>query len=204
MTNEYTHQDVLGELWLAIREAKICSDFGQFFDMMTNKILSNFLIRDSLLNRYSIQILRSVIDKSKRISEETKTFNIGNVLCEKFFSVAETFLSDKPSLKIRSELLQSISSFFLDDQSHNYIENAHTILEKLQSINQHNNQVDALRFTYDLLGICSAISNRKIFAAVVRVFYPRSKLLFEMLGRGILADPQLLNVILDYYSELLR
>lgn len=77
-------------------------------------------------------------------------------------------------------------------------------MSKIQILNYNGNSVDALRFMYDLLGVSSAISNRKIFTAVVRVFYPKAKVLLEGLGESILRDSQLLGVVLDFYAELLR
>lgn len=109
--------NVQDDAWAAICAAKICSSFEEFFDMATNKILSNFMLGDLLVSRYSIQVLKVVIDKTKRVTEELKESNLHLFLSEKLFGVADAFLSDKKALKTRSELLQAIASIHFDDYS---------------------------------------------------------------------------------------
>lgn len=190
------------EAWTQVLSIGIFDSYNKFFGILSDKILSNFRLNDHLLSRYSVQVMRAVVEKTKKMVEVSKQAEMLHGLAEKLFGVIDQLLSSPKHMKIRSELIQLLAVIYLDDVSEDYIENAKMLMSKLDLLSLRENGVVLLHFLNDSLGLITTINNRKIFATCIRIFYPKIRSLLQSQGSNIMADSSLVCIILDFYSAL--
>lgn len=179
--------------------------FAQFFDTTTDKILGNLEYRVVPISEHSIAVLRVLIEKIKKVF---KGKSRSNPLIDNFTSKLQginfSVLSERQFYKLRSRLFETISIGYLDDSFDDYVNNSHTILERILFSNTADGVVDLMKVFFDIIGIYKAISLSKIIIVFSKICYPKIQELIHTQGMARLRDPEFLVALLDLYNVLIE
>jgi hypothetical protein len=191
---------------LVISDLQLMGGFNGYFDILTSKLLGNLEYKDTVLSKFSIVVLRTVIEKIKKIY---KGKSEGNILletfAEKLFSINNSSLSEPKFYKLRSDLFETIALSYLDDNYDDYIQNSHLIFNRIIKTNSfHDGSVDLMKTFFDVLGIYRAITLSKIVVAFTKISYPRIQNLLESYGSTLLSNPEFIATLLDFYTILIE
>lgn len=179
--------------------------FEEFFDLMTNKILSNLDYRIISLSDYSIAVLKTLVERIKKIfKSKSKECQLINTFSAKLQNINFSVLSERNFYKLRSKLMETIAVSYLDDNYDDYITNSHVIFERIITTNTENNSVDLMRVFFDLVGIYRAISLSKIIIVFTKISYPRIQELLQKNAGDKLSDPEFVASLLDFYNVLIE
>ena len=184
---------------------QMAGGFEEFFDLMTDKVLSNFDYRNFHLSEYSIAVLRNLVEKNKKLFKgRTRENPVIDGLSRKLRNINFSILSERKFYELRSRLFETIALSYLDDSYDDYINNSHAIFERVISTNTANGEVDLMRVFFDLMGIYKGISLQKIIMVFTRISYPKvQELLQRSAGQGLLEDSAFVCALLDFYNVLI-
>jgi hypothetical protein len=178
--------------------------FEEFFDLMTNKVLSNFDYRHFHLSEYSISVLRNLVEKNKKLFKgKTRDNLVIDGFSRKLQNINFSILSERKFYELRSRLFETIALSYLDDSYDDYINNSHTIFERVISTNTANGEVDLMRVFFDLMGVYKGISLQKIIMAFTRISYPKVQELLQRYAAQGLSDPAFVCSLLDFYNVII-
>lgn len=205
--NESTNLIIIEDtLYLRVMEKiQIFGGFEEFFDLMTNKILGNLDYRILSLSEYSIAVLKTLVEKIKKIFKGKSKVNvIIETFTTKLQNINFSVLNEKTFYKLRSKLLETIAVSYLDDNYDDYINNSHSIFERIITTNTSGGKVDLMKVFYDLIGIYRAISLSKIIIVFSKISYPRIQDLLQKNVGENLSDPEFVSALLDFYNILIE
>jgi hypothetical protein len=191
---------------LVMNDLQLFGGFGQFFDLLTSKILGNLEYKDTVLGKFSILVLRTVIEKIKKVYKgKSQTNFLLETFTEKLFTINSSSLSEPKFYKLRSNLFETIAISYLDDNYDDYIQNSHKIFNRIIATNTYpDGTVDLMKVFYDLLGIYRAITLSKIIIIFSKISYPRVQNLLQTYGASFLTNPEFISTLLDFYAILIE
>jgi hypothetical protein len=118
---------------MAISQQNIFDSFNNYLILTINKCLGNLALGDKIVGRYSIHYLKVMVEDLKRQlpqADFNKT-SIPSHISKELLNINSTNLSDPSFYKLRSDLYEIISICYLDEAREDYIENMHTILQRI-------------------------------------------------------------------------
>lgn len=179
--------------------------FQEFFELITNKILGNFEYRSLPLSELSIAVLKVMIEKLKR---QFKGKSRANPLIDSFTSKLQNInfsvLSERQFYKLRSKIFELIALGYLDDSFDDYVNNSHSIFERILTTNTVNGNVDLMKVFFDMVGIYKGISLTKIIVVFSKITYPKMQELIQTLGPPNFGDPEFVSALLEFYNTLVE
>lgn len=191
---------------LVMNELNITGGFDQYFDLLNNKILGNLEYKDVVLGKFSILVLRTIIEKIKKVYKgKTQTNTLLESFSEKLFTINSSSLSEQKFYKLRSNLFETIAISYLDDNYDDYIQNSHKIFKRIINTNTlPDGTVDLMKVFYDLLGIYRAITLSKIIIIFSKISYPHVQKMLQTYGSTFLGNPEFISTLLDFYAILIE
>lgn len=183
----------------------ITGGFQEFFELITNKILGNFEYRALPLSEQSISVLKVMVEKLKR---QFKGKSRANPLIDSFTSKLQNInfsvLSERQFYKLRSKIFETIAIGYLDDSFDDYVNNSHSIFERILKTNTSNGTVDLMKVFFDMIGIYKGISLTKIIVVFSKITYPRMQELIQVLGPPNFGDSEFVSALLEFYNTLVE
>lgn len=114
-----------------------------FIFLTINKCLGNFTYKDKTVMKYSIHLIKSIVQKLK-IKLTKEIFNdltISRHISQELLKINDSSLGDPAYYKLRSELYEVISICYLNDSYKDYIPNIHLILNQIMETNMRGDNL---------------------------------------------------------------
>lgn len=200
---ERSHVEAGSGLFISLQTAGVCANFEQFFATFTDKVFSNLALGDATLRAYSIAVLRTAIDRVKKSPVASKLEGVLAAVAEKLFAAASLFLAGSQQLKLRSQMMMLLPPIFLDNYLDDYIGNAQMLLRRLEAAESPGGEADVSLLLHDAIGMFKTVTQRKIFTAVCRIFYPRLQSRLQAAAQTLMSSQANIVVLLTFYGVLL-
>jgi len=116
-----------------LRYQSVFDSFENYLVLTINKCLGNIGLGEMIIGRYSIFYLRTMVESLKKTLQITDFNNVSipNHISNELLNINSTNLSDPKYYKLRSDLYEIISICFLEEQREDYIENIHTVINRI-------------------------------------------------------------------------
>lgn len=130
-----------------LRYQTVFDNFENYLVLTINKCLGNIGLGEMIIGRYSIFYLRTMVESLKKTLQiaDFNNVSIPNHISNELLNINSTNLSDPKYYKLRSDLYEIISICFLEEQREDYIENIHTVINRIleMDLNSGDQQVSA-------------------------------------------------------------
>ena len=116
-----------------LKSQSIFDSFESYVILTVNKCLGNLAIGDKIISRYSIFYLKLIVEELKKHLQlaDFNQVSIPTHISKELLNINSTNLTDPQFYKLRSDLYEIISICFLEEMREDYIDNIHTILQRV-------------------------------------------------------------------------
>lgn len=176
----------------------------QFIFITTDKTLGNFGYRDELTSKYSISLLRKVVERVKgKIPKEVYSeLGLAKHIVGQLLKINETALADPAFYKLRSDLFEVVSLCLHTEHPTEYLPHLRALIDQVL-ITNHNGQ-DNLNFLVrtlrDIIGLVRPLQKSTIFVAFCKLCYNRILDLFKQFAEPYAGNEQFNLALLDFYD----
>lgn len=176
----------------------------QFVFLTTDKTLGNFSYKDELTSKYSIALLRKLVEKikSKTNNETYAELGLAKHIIGQLMKINESALADPAFYKLRSDLFEVVSLCLQSDYPNEYLPQLRAMIDQVLFTN-HNGQ-DNLNFLVrtlrDIIGLVRPLHKSNVFVIFCKLCYSRILDLFKQYAEQFTSNEQFNLALLDFYD----